>query len=232
MKGFFQIWLIVGALVILIAGGAYYFGYDHGWEKSTNSQISQTPQPISPTPSPDASPAPTGAGETANWKTYTNTKAGYSIKYPDDYTLTVDNDLIYDGVPAVSIAPTTPTFPPSNYSISIATEKNSKNLSLSQPDKLFGIGPLIQYEKLPSNWNIKQTHLGDLPAVRVDHCCGGQYGIESEIKTIKGNLIYEIVVTPDYDPANTKQNDEFYKNLRNLNKKKDYENIISTFKFL
>jgi len=38
---------------------------------------------------PTASPSPTATPDvTANWKTYTNTKYSYSIKYPADYSVT------------------------------------------------------------------------------------------------------------------------------------------------
>lgn len=43
--------------------------------------------------STSANPAPTGTGETANWKTYTNTKYGYSLNYPT--TLKTDEETSY-----------------------------------------------------------------------------------------------------------------------------------------
>jgi len=87
-KGQILIWIIVGALVIAVAGGAYYLGRSTSPKPSPAPTVtSQTPQPTSsPSPS-DASPAPTGAGETANWKTYTNTTFNYSIKYPPEVSL-------------------------------------------------------------------------------------------------------------------------------------------------
>lgn len=49
-KGSILIFLLIGILAIAGIGGAYYFGYDHGFEKSTESSTlpaidSQTPQP-------------------------------------------------------------------------------------------------------------------------------------------------------------------------------------------
>ena len=76
-KGFGVIYILVGILVVtLIAGGAFYLGGQ------------TTPKPVvtsssQPSISPDVSPAPTDAGETTNWKTYTNTKYGFSFKYPN-----------------------------------------------------------------------------------------------------------------------------------------------------
>ncbi len=78
-KGQILIWVIVGALIIALAGGAYYFGYDHGWEKSISSQTSQTPQP---TPSPSST-----VDETANWKTYSGRY--FSFKYPTTWSTAI-----------------------------------------------------------------------------------------------------------------------------------------------
>ena len=77
-KGFAPILILVGILVIVaVAGGAYFLG-----KQTTIHQFSLTS---------DASPAPTGAGnnpvpngtgETANWKTYTNSEYKFSFRYP------------------------------------------------------------------------------------------------------------------------------------------------------
>lgn len=53
---------------------------------SVGKNPSPTPQPaaISPQPTPKISPQPTPTtDETANWKTYTNTKYKFSFKYPN-----------------------------------------------------------------------------------------------------------------------------------------------------
>lgn|SRR3989344_2294118 len=90
-KGFVPILILILIVVVGIAGGAYYFGYDHGWEKSLDKQnpnIYSSPGPTGnkPTPSPD---------ETANWKTYTSEKLkdvsfeSFSIKYPSNWILDI-----------------------------------------------------------------------------------------------------------------------------------------------
>lgn len=71
-KGQVLIFLLVGILIIAGIGGAFYLGRQTTPKSSTIPAVtSQTPQP---TPSP--------SDETANWKTYTNSKLGYAIKYP------------------------------------------------------------------------------------------------------------------------------------------------------
>lgn len=71
-------WIIAGIIfVLLLVFGAIF-------ALSLSSR-----KPISPPPKPPASPLPTSptSDETANWETYTNTRYGYSIKYPSVYTL-------------------------------------------------------------------------------------------------------------------------------------------------
>lgn len=93
-KGQTGILILVGILIIVgVAGGAYYLG------KSSTLKLSsapvapyQAPQPTPPTssdanrePSGSAvSPKPSGAGEIANWKTYTNKDYKFLIKYPSN----------------------------------------------------------------------------------------------------------------------------------------------------
>ncbi|MDO8551463.1 MAG: PsbP-related protein [bacterium] len=66
-KGFTSIILILFILVAVGIGGWYFLN-----QSSFKSLITTT------TPTPTHDP-------TANWKTYTNTKYGYSIKYPKDW---------------------------------------------------------------------------------------------------------------------------------------------------
>lgn len=75
-KGYFL--PIIGAVVILftIAGGAYYFMR----VKSSTAIPAQT-QTVIPTTQPST------IDETANWKTYTNSKYGYTLKYPSNWSL-------------------------------------------------------------------------------------------------------------------------------------------------
>ena len=74
-KGFAPIIILV--LIALAVVG--YFGYKNYWPK-LQSLVIPTPTEI-----PDL---------TTNWKTYTNSKIGFSLKYPD--SLTVNNEYYYD----------------------------------------------------------------------------------------------------------------------------------------
>jgi len=61
-------------LGLLVAGGLVYAGMNIG-KKQTPTVV--VPPVIEPTPTPDP---------TADWKTYTNSEYGYSIKYPTSFT--------------------------------------------------------------------------------------------------------------------------------------------------
>jgi hypothetical protein len=66
-------WLVIGGilLVILLTGTAYVLSQQES--KKTEPPAKQSVSKPTPTPDP-----------TADWKTYTNTKYGYSIKYPEN----------------------------------------------------------------------------------------------------------------------------------------------------
>ncbi len=75
-KGFAPI-LIILLIALAVGGYSIYSNY-------LNNQTKPTPQPTThSTPQPSPSPA----DEIANWKTYTNTKYGFSLKYPPTYIL-------------------------------------------------------------------------------------------------------------------------------------------------
>ncbi|HUS59959.1 MAG TPA: PsbP-related protein [Nevskiaceae bacterium] len=76
-----------GILGVFIFAGAVFGAYKFG-----QKQIQPGPQPT-PTPVVEATPTP---DPTANWKTYTNTKYGYSIKYPEDWSVTPLDDPAYN----------------------------------------------------------------------------------------------------------------------------------------
>jgi len=62
-------------------------------KENPQPQISTQPSPIvSPSPTADASREPNGSAETANWETYTNTRYGYSIQYPQDMVIRVQKE--------------------------------------------------------------------------------------------------------------------------------------------
>ena len=85
-KGFSVLYLLLGIVIAaaLISGG-YFFGKGSVPVAPTNN-----PSYSQPTSQVASSPKVMTQGqvdETANWKTYTNTQAGFSFKYPAQYQL-------------------------------------------------------------------------------------------------------------------------------------------------
>ncbi|MBI2020735.1 hypothetical protein HYS94_05000 [Candidatus Daviesbacteria bacterium] len=79
-KGQSLILIIVGILVVgLIAAGAYYFGK------------SSAPKPQTQVPVVTQTPQPSQVDGTANWKTYTNNKLGFSLKIPSSWNISLDS---------------------------------------------------------------------------------------------------------------------------------------------
>ena len=76
-KGYWKKWVLIYAVIaLLLYSGVYYFVLS----KNKSNPYSYN---TSPSPAQSAQPSPT-TDPTTNWKTYTNEKYGYSIKYPSD----------------------------------------------------------------------------------------------------------------------------------------------------
>lgn len=74
--------LIYIAIAAVLYGGIYYFVL----AKQSSNPYSQPVTKTAPTSSPSTSPDPT-----ADWKTYTNKTDKFFIKYPPDWRLRIDN---------------------------------------------------------------------------------------------------------------------------------------------
>lgn len=77
-KGIAPILIII---LIAVAVGGYLI-----YQTQTKPVV--VPQVIQPSSAPVSTSSATSSAETANWKTYTNTKYGFSIQYPSDLIIT------------------------------------------------------------------------------------------------------------------------------------------------
>lgn len=120
-KGFGVIYILVGVLILsFVAGGAYFLGKSSEPKPST-PVVSQTPQPT-PSPTPD---------ETVNWKTYTDVKNGFELKYPSNAE--VSSQKLYSMLSVassdgISIAPPYQEPYDKYYSFDIVVRNNPNNL--------------------------------------------------------------------------------------------------------
>ena len=222
-KGQIQI-ILIGILILAgVAGGAYYFGKSQA-PKSKNPVVTST------SPTPDASPAPTGAEETANWKTYTNTQYSYSISYPDSWEVReakprVGNSTVWSGeildqqlkeVQKVSFINRSRG---NQGSLTVGIRSNPDNYDLNQwfiKNKRVG-------EKIKGD-----TKLSDIPAKNVSHFTYVYPGDLGIIALYKGN-IYEIMMTlADIDTSLPPEDTP----LDLIEQRKIFDRMLSTFKFL
>lgn len=86
-KNFFKTVLLV-VLGLIVVAGAVYAGYQIGRRSLSPREFLIPPKPITTQiPVVETSPSPT-PDPTANWKTYTNIKYRYSVKFPINFKAT------------------------------------------------------------------------------------------------------------------------------------------------
>ncbi|PIT89211.1 MAG: hypothetical protein COU27_01560, partial [Candidatus Levybacteria bacterium CG10_big_fil_rev_8_21_14_0_10_36_7] len=83
---------IVLGIIVIISGSGYLLGVK-------NANVSQAPEQATQAPKPEADRP---LDETASWKTYTNSKYGYQIEYPSEWSIIGSGPNITD--PCVSDA--------------------------------------------------------------------------------------------------------------------------------
>lgn len=82
-KGFAPILIVLLIAVVGIGGYLIYTNYSNDRSNQTKS----SPTPVVTTQTPQSTPSTTPADETANWKTYTNTKLKLEFKYPTSWII-------------------------------------------------------------------------------------------------------------------------------------------------
>lgn len=97
-KGFTAIEVVIVLAIVALLGGVYYVTQNNKKTDTPVTTTTTTPTTTTTTPAVTTTPTTTTTtttttpDPTADWKTYTNTKNGYSFKYPGDYTLQDIND--------------------------------------------------------------------------------------------------------------------------------------------
>lgn len=87
--------VIIIVALLIAAGGGYYAYKTIQKQKEEGKDVKEAKPEL--TPSPELTPTPEEieqpVDETANWKTYTNSEAGFSFKYPEDISL-AENETV------------------------------------------------------------------------------------------------------------------------------------------
>lgn len=219
-SGFAQVILVI-ILIVLVGGGMYYFG-----TLKDNSKVTETPteepiatetqKPGNPTVKPTADP-------TAEWKTYTNSDYGFSLKYPQEMQFTNSEkpsfSLVYLGPKQVASGRTqTSLF--DGYKVNVSVSKVAEGGSLS-----YSAGYLHDHT-LQSCPNPLEASVSPMVGVSLDGVvakkfnvtnCFGDYTI-----TVVDNDGNEFVITQTYVADSSEQISHYQKAT---------DQILSTFKF-
>lgn len=203
---------ILGLLIFLIAGGAYFLG------KQTTTKSSSAPVVTSQTPQPTASPNP--IDETASWKMYASYNNKFSFKYPPEFTIYKNHSQEDDPDQIISIMtdkphPGAPDFP--------------------TPGTLFRILHLFKGFSNPENFLTSRSNL-DRVVSRNDPTIGNSPAIKYQLEVID---IGDPQTGISFFPVGTKYSDTFIKlddgyiYLEHIDEKNPeiYQKILSTFKF-
>ncbi len=172
----------------------------------------KTPSP-SPVASPQLTPSPkSSADDAASWKTYTNDKIGFSIKFPKDWKLDENNFVIYKGEKIETESPVDP------YYAALAIYESSETTAQEACDR-YDCG----YQKLQPNSkfkieSVKTNNIAGLKVTTSD--LNGSYYLASNGKVTR--IHYGVITKRDQ----TLTEEEHKRNFETL------EKIISTFQFL
>lgn len=224
-KGFALLPLII---IIALIGALGYFAYQN--IQLRNNNTNSTTQSVTPTANlskPSLTPDPT-----VNWKTYTNTKYGYTFKYPSSYYLMESS--------SESTSDVTPTsedirlLDTSKELVLMMTINFSKNDFLTYANDLFKD---LSGLKFNETYGSRHNALGDIEDNSVVTSINKEYlnGTPAYSFTIKGNLLPGFNL-PTNKPLTSKYlvvelNNNQYILLTNLNPDETSKNIFSTFKF-
>lgn len=213
-KGFTPIFLLIVILVVMgfVGGGVYLSKKNASTIKACTQDSKQCADGslvyrIGTNCEFADCPATPSADETANWKTYTNTKYGYSLKYPSSLIIEESND------PNGNVDQTMI----SNHSIS---EYSSKKINPEDSEEFImsiGIPRTSSIRDITqAKSNYKDFYKGSLE----DYTVGGEKGFRTTNGTpiiiVHNNKEYFFILSP-YSIKN-------YKN--------DFYKILSTFKFI
>ena len=207
--------IILGIIIALFAFGVggYFLGVNKNQTTSQSQQVSASPTVIQP--SPTNNPISIENSATANWKTYTSTKANYSSKYPSEWPL-----VNVPESPQCTVCVETHVFSP-------AYNPNSgdTNIAVIQVFKESNIQSLDDYVNIhikgdQSKVDLKYTTLGGEKAVSYKLSGGIPPLPVIEYAVYKNGFYY--IIRIDDSPETNKNKD---KNIMLFNE------MLSTFKF-
>ncbi|MCX6704713.1 MAG: PsbP-related protein [Candidatus Woesebacteria bacterium] len=204
--------ILAMAIFVLFSLGVVAFLYYQ------NQQLKNMLASYQATPIPLVSPTPIAEAETADWKTYTNTKYGFSFKYPSELIISTDTNCSPE---TIYFDKTKLKFPDSCgyggvYTPLMVTMKKPTTTNYSQE-----IQGSIEYNKY-SNLINKTIKIGQYTAYEY----GGRVEVESYIT---GQYNYILIIPISKDIEINLMFTEIEGNRYDLN---TFDQILSTFKFI
>lgn len=197
--------LIVILVALLGIGGYFAYTSLRGSGEAGNVAISPS---NTPQPSPSTTES-TGSAEIANWKTYTNAKYSYTLKYPPEWR------ILTKGLSDESTSP----FPIINSPCELSTESVCSQVSVSMNE---------EFREPNSISNKTNTKLDNEDAIAFE--------VSQPNVNESGMLLYAISVDHNNNKytltySETQKDGHFITNMNNWKNKKIFDQILSTFKF-
>lgn len=220
-KGQALILIVVAILVLVaIAAGVYYFGKQNSSQPRNTPIVSESQKPSTPS-------STTTKDEFSDWKTYTNKKYGYSVRYPADWLMTEGESTAVD-IPKIHSFSLTKTDKTQNqvdlpgdfkddakYVISIRVSPNSSNYT-AQEYILQNVSPESQEE---FKKELQDIIVGGGKGVKLLQAAAPASGLATTIYISHANKIYEF----SYGAMAHQETHTKFMNI--------FDQILSTFKF-
>jgi hypothetical protein len=217
---------IILAIVItaIVVGGGVYL-----WQnKSMSNQYSPTTQTLNSVSTPTATSTPSSpqSNPIAGWLTYTNTKYGYQINYPSDWTLK-QNRTVHPGAEGVYPVIEYLTFlsPNKHYYLEFGLKRDGENIGIVSRTGTGGGNIVASGEIKLGDANVTVDKLIDNRKVKLvfydNSGAKGKAGVSFVIGNFDGYAEFGSMVNVNYDQID----------IGNAPELDTANQILSTFKF-
>lgn len=220
-KGFTPILILVIILIIAgIVGGAFYFN---------KSLVKSSTQLQTTVPTMQLAKIATGSAETINWKTFQNSKYGFSLKYPSSWN--VDNSEGMDMKGNIAFGVYLRNFTPSAERGTNAIDKNldkgKAQISISKNVKPSNITLEQFIDQEANNFRRSTGQEGNVSLLKTQLLVNNKEAVQTESPNFKGPF-------PNIAIYIKKTETELYvinASLDYPSYSQTFEQILSTFKF-
>lgn len=201
--------IIIGALIVIAVGGAYYLGT----QKTNNALPIQNSTQSASNPTATSISTPVPPTESTNWKTYTDSTYRYSIEYPPVLSLNEKsfeknlNDVLGAPVEQVEFDLTSQLQPYRFYWVTVYPSHNETSIK-------------EWFKKYPQEpaANTTDYQIAGLNGIKATNLIGGTF-VRQGVYVLKDNYVYSLVV------STYQFNSQINNQINN-----EYNRILATFK--